>query len=128
MVEHWWDAAKNFVCVLCPICDKSKLKRYSSKGVPRRQHIDYIEFRKKYHVCELCGSDIDHHASCEACGVLMGPNHDHKPNNFRKHQLCQLCIDDWRRQEIILAHVVSWEKYSSNREPKENTDDETLQL
>ncbi|KKK65266.1 hypothetical protein LCGC14_2975910, partial [marine sediment metagenome] len=66
------------------------IRHYAKRGVSSRLS-SYIADRKLTGICEICGHTMKDHDTCEACGILCGPNHYGYLYKYRKHEVCVYC-------------------------------------
>jgi hypothetical protein len=73
-----------------------------------------VELQTK--TCPICGISLEGHPECDACGILTGIEHLSTLRVYRKHKLCEHCIDAWKKKEFIIDRTATFEEFKYPRE------------
>ena len=90
-------------------------EKYLPQGSRKKLSLaDYIKNRRETGICLTCGEAMKEHDTCEACRILCGSGHERSASDFRGHQVCGSCADDWKTRERIKGREISFRELCSS--------------
>lgn len=78
--------------------------------------VDFDTYRGVTGQCETCGSAMNRHPRCDACGILCGLRHfEYLPSVYREHTLCGHCIGFWKALDCNTGRQTTYDEFVNPR-------------